>query len=238
MNFICNCQKDTLCRRIYLPSSKRNGLSEIKALNVQKINVVLLHDNYYVLKGLETLLDKFIRNIEIRSYESLKSLTKDNSNLSLIDLVILDIDIPDQKVHSFTATLKSQVISPPILGISSKNNHQTVKQYLTANIEGLILKEDHNLLGEAVRNLLNGKLFFSPNVITLKEKYSNTMLKISSREQEVIKMVCDGYDNLLIAEELSISTETVKSHKKNIKKKLGLKENWELVKFAKDLQLI
>ncbi len=55
---------------------------------------------------------------------------------------------------------------------------------------------------------------------------------LSPREQEVVKLVAEGYTNKQIAEMLVISFKTVERHRANILEKLGMRDRVELTRYA------
>lgn len=61
--------------------------------------------------------------------------------------------------------------------------------------------------------------------------------RISDAERRVLKMVYDGYDNDVIADELCLSIHTVKNHIRNAYNRIGIHEKAEFIKYAKDNKL-
>ena len=61
---------------------------------------------------------------------------------------------------------------------------------------------------------------------------------LSPREQQVAALVCQGYTNRQIAEELSLSVRTVEGHRSNLTDKLGLRSRVELVRYAREAGLL
>ena len=62
--------------------------------------------------------------------------------------------------------------------------------------------------------------------------------KLTSREQEVLALITQAKNNKEIADELYISDQTVGVHRKNIMRKLGVRNTVNLVKFALENQLV
>ncbi|NJY62711.1 helix-turn-helix transcriptional regulator [Salinimicrobium sp. CDJ15-81-2] len=61
---------------------------------------------------------------------------------------------------------------------------------------------------------------------------------MGKRAKEVLRLVALGKSSSEIAEELNISTETVNTHRKNIKKKLGISTTYEFTEYARAYDLI
>lgn len=66
----------------------------------------------------------------------------------------------------------------------------------------------------------------------------NKFLNMGKRAKEVLRLVALGKSSAEIAEELNISIETVNTHRKNIKKKLGISSNYEFAEYARAYDLI
>jgi len=94
----------------------------------------------------------------------------------------------------------------------------------------------------AVRNVLSGKAYLSPNIINLViAGYLATNINlnedllwktITHREREIMKLVAEGFLNQDIANLMSLSLKTVKTHRANIMKKLNLHNVISLTSFA------
>ncbi|MBZ9729373.1 helix-turn-helix transcriptional regulator [Salegentibacter sp. JZCK2] len=78
--------------------------------------------------------------------------------------------------------------------------------------------------------LLAENMFFNQNL--------EHFLNLGDREKEVLKLVAMGESSVKIAEKLFISVETVSTHRKNIKQKLGIKSSYEFTKYAYAFDLI
>jgi two-component system response regulator NreC len=111
---------------------------------------------------------------------------------------------------------------------------------LSKLLPGVIDFKKSNLCSEG-KNRLYLKLNFIPviprikfkNIEEIKEKFQNGFLSLTKREKEVISLIIKGYGNIIIADELFISRRTVEQHRKNIRKKIKYKDEYELFLFAK-----
>ena len=99
---------------------------------------------------------------------------------------------------------------------------------------------DRDLVG-ACRAALRGERFLYPGAMTpliqdyLQRARNDEPLAeepLSAREQEVIKLIAEGYSSKQIAAELVISEKTVERHRANILEKLGMHDRVELTRYA------
>ena len=67
---------------------------------------------------------------------------------------------------------------------------------------------------------------------------TNTVSMLSLREIEITQLIADGHTDRKIGEQLSISDKTVSTHRKNILRKLNLKNTAMLIRFAVENDLI
>ncbi|MCK4991608.1 MAG: response regulator transcription factor, partial [Bacteroidales bacterium] len=93
----------------------------------------------------------------------------------------------------------------------------------------------------AIKEILSGGTYFSQkllqNIVITKsnqteKKIPEVTVKISQREQEVLKLICSGCSNTEIAEKLGISLRTVEGHRSNMINRTGVKNSIQLVLYA------
>jgi RNA polymerase sigma factor (sigma-70 family) len=129
-----------------------------------------------------------------------------------------------------------------ILMLSMHQNERYLYEALKAGASGYVLKTvaDRDLV-EAVRAAMRGEKFLYPGARTpLIEEYLHRAREdlplredpLTPREQEVLKLVAEGYTNKQIAETLVISEKTVERHRANILDKLGMRDRVELTRYA------
>ena len=113
-----------------------------------------------------------------------------------------------------------------------------IRKCKALGVEGYILKDEDEHLHKAIEQLLIGHSFYSPQVEIFYNRATNHYDSLSTREEDILKLIAQGYGNVEIADNFSIAIETVKTHKKNIKLKLGLKDMHDIIQYAKTNYLI
>jgi DNA-binding NarL/FixJ family response regulator len=102
-------------------------------------------------------------------------------------------------------------------------------------------------LVEACRAAMRGEQFLYPGAMTplisdfLRRARQQEPLwedPLTNREQEIVKLVAEGFSNKEIAEELVISDKTVERHRANILEKLGMRDRVQLTRYAIRIGLI
>jgi DNA-binding NarL/FixJ family response regulator len=136
-----------------------------------------------------------------------------------------------------------------IILLTQYDNDEYISEALKIGIEGYILKQDvSEALVKAIGIVIQGHNYLSPQITTMilddYRKMSGSSLdaalsnietpynKLTAREREVLKLVSEGRKNREIASLLFISDQTVKVHRKNIMRKLNMRNISDLVRYA------
>lgn len=124
-----------------------------------------------------------------------------------------------------------------ILIITNELKEEIVQEALKYNIQGFILKccKKKEII-TALKNILHQEKFFCGSVLNtiLSERFQQKNIKfnLTEREIEIIELISRGKTTQDIADNLCRSTHTINTHRKNILKKLNLKNKSDLVRFA------
>jgi DNA-binding NarL/FixJ family response regulator len=159
-----------------------------------------------------------------------------------VDLAVIDITMPRMTGLHAARELHRRRPELRILMLSMHENERYLHEALKAGASGYVLKTvaDRDLV-EAVRAAMRGEKFLYPGARTpliedfLHRARQDLPLRadpLSPREQEVVKLVAEGYTNKQIAETLVISEKTVERHRANILDKLGMRDRVELTRYA------
>jgi two-component system invasion response regulator UvrY len=154
------------------------------------------------------------------------------------DVVILDISI--KQLHGFPIIKVIRKFSPlsRIIGISLQLEHVYARKLLRAGAKGFVDKDcPAEELLEAVETVLKGKIYVCKDFklggeIKTVAHDSETFRRLSKRELEIIQLVRRGLSSREIGSEISIAPKTVDTHRRNILKKLHLKNSTALIQFV------
>lgn len=157
---------------------------------------------------------------------------------SYIDLLILDINMPDVRSHSVIAKIKLLQPDLKILVFSSYDEDLYALRYIQAGCNGYLQKDcSEEELRVAVRSVIEKGKYASKNLvenilfnrITKDGKLpENPFEQLSKRELEVAQLIIDGYGVLEISNALSIKISTVSTYKNRVFEKLGVNNIPEL----------
>jgi DNA-binding NarL/FixJ family response regulator len=206
-----------------------------------KIRVFLV-DNHTVLRqGLRLLIDAQADMLVVGEAGGGRGLT-DAVTRAAADVVVMDISMPDLSGIRATEELQRMSINAKVLALTRHSEHGYLQQMLQAGARGYALKQTAaETLIEAIRTLAHGGMYFDPAVAAkVTETFAGRRSparspdrhSLTSREQQIVTVVAQGYTNKEIASSLGITVKTVESHKTRIMQKLGITSRAGLVRFA------
>lgn len=163
------------------------------------------------------------------------------------DVLVLDINLPDQSGIDVTRQLRSQDLSTAILILTAHDDSQAIFELLENGAIGYVLKDEAlETLASAVRAAASGKSWLSPTVASQVVKravtqrtnrgpnipVSSTDEELTPREQQILSLLGEGLDNTAIAERLIVTKRTVQNHISNIYGKLRVTSRTEAMLYA------
>lgn len=162
------------------------------------------------------------------------------------DFVLLDLMMDDGDGFQVLEELKK--LDPLIKIIVMTFNRQPglLESVLKGGANGVINKASENIeILNGLKSVENNKIFLCPITIEILNRKRdlvrdlNKVNALSTREREILNLICkDELNNSQIANKLSISEMTVKTHRKNIYTKLNVKTTIQLVRAAINLGYI
>ena len=163
------------------------------------------------------------------------------------DLVLMDINMPEMNGLELAEVLMTKHPKMGILVLSMLDNGQQIKKMIDLGVKGYILKNTgRDELYKAMMCVFRGESYFSKAVsenvlgamVQVRNRENQQEVKLSQREKEVLRLIAQGKTSQQIADDLFLARLTVETHRKNIKRKLGIKSTAALVKYAMDQMLI
>ncbi len=210
-----------------------------EGIQAEAIRVVVADDHPIVCKALcELLAESPMFAVVAQAGDGEELLAK--ARLLCPDVVLLDFRIPGRPAPEIIQAIKSLPCSPRVLVVSAYLEVGYVTQALRAGADGYVLKtEPLSVFTDAVQAVFRGERAVSEEIKTymldhmITERPSDVGLyELTAREQDVLRLLSLGWDNVQIAEELGISPATVKNHVSSLYEKLGIHSRAGLVAFA------
>ena len=214
----------------------------------EKKRLVIVEVHKILRQGLQSLLSLH-DDLEVVAeagdgVEAIRSI-----NINDPDLVLLDLNMPKMDGIAVIKEIKQRSPETKILALTMFKSEDYILEVFKSGGDGYCLKSsDHDELLVAIRSVLAGKTYVSPEISGLVlEGYlegKKTIKKTSSfdtltqREKEILKLVGEGYQNKEIADYLCISPKTVEKHRANIMQKLDLHTASALTAYAIEKGLV
>jgi two-component system response regulator NreC len=160
------------------------------------------------------------------------------------DVALLDITMPELDGLEAARRLHRQAPDVKVLMLTMHDDPEYLFQALDAGASGYVLKRAAEAdLVEAIRTVTTDRAFLAPKALQhLVSDYLERRArgdvpppaeKLTAREDDVLKLLAQGYTNQEVATELVISIKTVETHRAHILDKLGLRKRAELVRYAR-----
>ena len=150
------------------------------------------------------------------------------------DVLLLDITLPDRSGFDVLAELRQVETAPLVVVLTWHTEPSYAARAIAAGAHGYVNKAvEPNELLNSIRAVARGEQVIPPGVEQLLASGDgHPASALTAREAQVMEMLARGMTNREIAEHLEISIKTVDTHRGHVLKKLGLRNNSELTRFA------
>lgn len=207
--------------------------------------IILADDHQFLLDGIITVL-KDLPGVEIvataqNGFELMDAVVKEHPSL-----VILDLNMPGYDGMQCLQKIKANHPGVKVMILTNYNQPTLVEEVKKLKADGYLIKNSTAAeLKVAVVKILSGEKHF-PDVNELRKLpedsyFFDDFLKkfqLTKREVDIIKLICDEMSSKEIASKLFLSELTINTHRRNILRKLEVKNVAGLVNFAKQNQLL
>lgn len=150
------------------------------------------------------------------------------------DVVVLDCQLPDLTGDAVARALRARGLSCAILALSAYTDEATVQRMVQAGALGYLVKEEAPAaIVDAVRAAARGEGRWSAAVASkLAASHGAAPGELTAREEDVVRLLAQGWDNQRIAHSLGISERTARFHLSNIFSKIGVQTRTEAAVWA------
>lgn len=209
---------------------------------MKKIRILFIEENRLLREGISALLNK---------QQDMKVITNTEDILVLIDklnpdIVLIDIELKYHNSLQLVKYIMTQSEDSKIILMDLIPSQANMFEYVQAGVLGFILQESNSTYFiNAIRKVAKGFKVLPPSLadslfsqiveqkkVSTKPELLTKLVQLSKREREMSKLISDGLTNKEIAQELKISTYTVKSHVHNILEKLSLHTRVQIAKYS------
>ena len=206
------------------------------------ITVAIIEDNRLVREGMTDMLNELPDVEVVLAATNLETATLRRANPRV---VLLDVGLEDENCLRLAETVRKEMADSRVIVMDLLPAHEEVVQFVNVGVAGFILKDAtmEDFVG-TIRSVADGARVLPPRMtgtlfsqiaqvaVQRGEAAALAAVRMTQREREVIALIAVGMSNKEIAHRLSIATETVKSHVRNVMEKLALHSRLQIAAYA------
>ncbi|HMC04332.1 MAG TPA: response regulator transcription factor [Actinomycetota bacterium] len=196
------------------------------------VRVVLVNDEQIIVDGLRTML---ARHREVKVVGRVLATDDLAATIPELDTDIVLVDLHVQGASGLELASRLLADDPPfrVVIFTDDSDQRRLFEALRLGASGYLLKSLSGMqLADHLVRVAQGQVVVDPTIATRialqgaqfggAEMWPGSQLSISQRESEVLALLVDGLSNRLIAAQLVVGEETVKTHLRSIYRKLGV----------------
>lgn len=195
--------------------------------------VLIVDDHPLVAEGIQSILETY-DDIDIVGTLTNGQEAIDQVEALAPDVILLDLNMPQIGGLQATEIILERRPGTHILILSMHDSPEYISTALSHGAKGYVLKDvPTEEIKNAIDRVMAGERYLCTGaVVSLTPKSSNDREPLTSREQTILLYLAQGHSNKEVAQELDISVRTVETHRKNIKRKLGISTTAGLTRYA------
>lgn len=203
-------------------------------------NILIVDDHPFIINGLESVL-RSLKNYTVIAKASNGKEAIDQLRENEIDIVFTDIEMPEMDGFELIEYINKHFPDLGIVVITMHSQHWMVRKILNLQVNAVLSKSAGNQdFKEALKAIENNRSYYDTNITAVLnnldcEKDDLTevsLLSFTSREIEILELICEGYTSKQISEKMHKSINTIESHRKNLFIKCGVKNVGGLINYA------
>jgi DNA-binding NarL/FixJ family response regulator len=195
------------------------------------IRILLVDDHPLVRDGLRARLETVPNFAVVGEADSAEQALQHVAALA-VDLVLMDINLGGMNGIELTGRLSVAYPDIAVLMLSMHDKAEYVRQAIQAGARGYVLKDAPATdIISAIDTVMSGGHYYSAGLSYQLDQMAPASL-LTPREKEILQRIATGKSNKHIARDLGLSFRTVETHRLNIKRKLGIEGQADLIRFA------
>ncbi|MEO0903493.1 MAG: response regulator transcription factor [Pseudomonadota bacterium] len=195
--------------------------------------VLIVDDHPMVAEGIRSLLESY-DDIDVVGTLGNGQEAIDRVNTLQPDVILMDLNMPGVSGLTATEMLLEERPETRIVILSMHDSPEYISTALSHGARGYILKDvPTEEIYTAIERVMAGDEYLCTGAKgSLQPKISDGRETLTSREQTILLELAQGQSNKDVANTLNISVRTVETHRKNIKRKLGISSTAGLTRYA------
>lgn len=203
---------------------------------------ILVVDDHPIVRGGVELLARQDATLEVVGGALNGAQAVDMARAHLVDIILLDLRLPDISTPELIPRLKRVAPRAKILLFTAFADHGAIDLLMQAGADGCLVKDVSGQdFATAIHRVFDGVRVVDPRLAGIRQAASSEVLYragLTRREYEVLRFAAMGNSNPEIAEELSLARNTVKTYLQSAMQKLNARNRVEAIARAHELHLL
>lgn len=216
------------------------------------IRILLADDQSLFVESLRISLESYVDDIQVVGIARDGREAIELAEKTRPDIILMDVRMPNVDGVEACRQIVQGANTSKIIMLSTYDEDEYVHEALRYGASGYLLKDiSPTELIAAIRGISTGLVQISPKIVAklINGFYDGTSPKyeeakqrfewfdtLTNREKEIFGMIAMGYDNRQIGEKLFLAEQTVRNHISTIYGKLGVKDRFEIIRLANQIQ--
>jgi len=197
------------------------------------IRIAVVDDHPMVAEGIQAILESY------DDVEVIATLANGNDIIDQVetlapDVILLDLNMPGIGGLSTTEIILERRPETRILILSMHDSPEYISTALAHGARGYVLKDvPTDEIKTAIDAVMRGEEYLCTSTTrALEPRIADGREPLTGREQQILLELAQGKSNKQVAGDLDISVRTVETHRKNLKRKLGIASTAGLTRYA------
>ena len=196
------------------------------------IKVMIVDDHPMVAEGIQSILESYDDINVVGCLPNGRAAIESVAELDP-DVILMDLNMPEIGGLSATEILLERQPDTRIVILSMHDNPEYISSALSHGAMGYILKDvPTDEIKLAIDTVMRGERYLCTGAQRSLEPKDAARESLTEREQTILLQLAQGKSNKEVAQTLDISVRTVETHRKNIKRKLGISSTAGLTRYA------
>lgn len=197
------------------------------------VKVLIVDDHPMVAEGIQSILESYDDINVVGTCNAARDAIAQLGTLDP-DVILMDLNMPDMGGLTATEIVLEQRPGTRILVLSMHDSPEYISSALSHGAMGYVLKDvPTDEIKLAIDVVMSGERYLCTGARgSLEPKDDTAREALTGREQTILLQLAQGKSNKEVALSLEISVRTVETHRKNIKRKLGISSTAGLTRYA------
>lgn len=195
--------------------------------------VVIVDDHPMVAQGVQSVLEDHDGITVVGTLATGRAVIEQLEALDP-DVILMDLNMPGMSGLTATELVLEQRPGTRVLILSMHDSPEYISSALSHGAMGYVLKDvPTDEIADAVKTVMRGERYLCTGAKgALSPGRGDVPGALTGREQTILLKLAQGLSNKDVATALDISVRTVETHRKNIKRKLGISSTAGLTRYA------